>query len=110
GGPLAVELGGQEEAGAADGGDPGQGGQLLTEAPAGPAGPGGDVLLLHHRQGGPGGGHRQGLAPEGGGVVAGPEGGGDLGGGPTGPHRHAVAEGLGHGDDVGPEVLGVEGE
>ena len=49
---------------------------------------------------GPGRRGGQRLAAEGGGVVARLEGGGHLRLGPAGPDGHAVAEGLGHGDDV----------
>ncbi len=73
----------------------------VGEPRAGPRGPGGHVLGLHHREHGPGGGGGQRLAAVGGGVVAGLEGGGHLGLGPAGADRHAVAERLGHRDDVG---------
>jgi hypothetical protein len=43
-------------------------------------------------------------------VIPGAERGGHLGTGPAGPDRHPVAERLGHGHDVGLEVLGLEGE
>ena len=59
------------------------------------------VVALHDRQHGPGRRGRQGLAAEGRGVVAGLEGGGDVAPGPAGADGHAVAQRLGHGDDVG---------
>ena len=43
-------------------------------------------------------------------MVARAEGGRHLGPGPAGPHRHAVAQGLGHGHHVGRQALGLEGE
>ena len=50
------------------------------------------------------------LAAEGRGVVAGLEGGGHLGPGPAGADRHAVAQRLGHRDDVGHDAEVLEAE
>ncbi len=80
------------------------------KAPTGPQGSGGDVFGLHDRQGSPGGHGGQGLAAEGGGMVAGPERVGYLGAGPAGPDWHAIAEGFGHGDHVGDHVEVLVGE
>src|SRR4029077_20134040 len=44
---------------------------------------------------------------EGGGVLAGAEGGAGVAAGPAGADGHAVAEGLGEGDDVGAHARGV---
>ena len=69
-----------------------------------------DVLLLHHRQHRPGGGSGQRLAAERGGVVARLEGGGDVRPGPAGADGDAVAERLGHRDDVRLDAHVLEGE
>ena len=89
---------------------PGSSASAGREAGAGPLGPGGDVLGLHHGQHGPGRGRRQGLAAERGAVVAGAEGVGHVVAGPAGADGHAVAQGLGHGDDVGPDAVVLEAE
>ena len=72
----------------------------VSRAPAA-RGPGGHVLGLHHGEHGAGRGGGQRLAAVGRGVVARLEGGGHLGLGPAGADGHAVAERLGHRDDVG---------
>ena len=67
----------------------------------------GNVLGLHHLEHRERGARGERLAAEGGGVVAGLERGRDLLARPTRADRHAVAERLGHGDDVGAHTVGV---
>ena len=76
----------------------------------GRSGPGRHVLGLHDRQRGPGRRRRQGLPAEGAAVIAGREGRRHLGARPARPDGHAVAESLGHGDDVGLDARVLERE
>ena len=105
------ELGRQQQAEAAHRRDAGErrqaGGQPLARGRRpGPGRPRASITCEH----GAGRGGGQGLAAEGRGVVAGHEGVGHVGPGPAGADGHAVAEGLGHGDDVGPHAEVLEAE
>ena len=107
----SVELGGEQQAEArAPSPTPGSAARPSASRSPGRRGAGGHVVGLHlveHRAG-RGGGER--LAAEGRGVVAGLERGGHLGPGPAGADGHAVAEGLGHRDDVGHDAEVLEAE
>ena len=109
-GDIGGEHGGQQQTLAPDRGNPGRAGQTCAQPGPGRPGPGRDVLRLHHGQGGPGRGHGQRLATEGAAVVTWHEGRGHLGPRPARPHRHPVAQGLGHGHHVGYEAEVLEPE
>ena len=104
---LVLEHGGQQQSWPAYvRARPGAAPSPASERAPRPGRPGPGRPRLHHREGRPHRRHGQRLAPEGGAVVARAEGGGHLGPGPARAHRHAVAQGLGHGDHVGRETLG----